>query len=230
MPDDLTVFLRDFPFEPGQVNARIVRGADGRELVQIRVELGVLQMEVRGRPDGAQSVLEALRGARGVLNAAEAAALRLELVQFQQRAVAFLAVGRPQQALADADSLLAGMELVVQRGLPLERDWAESARFSVLVLRTRCAVAVENAAGSPRAAARAIEAGLSALEAAAERVGIADGFDTLGDVIALRALRDSLVPQLPPAQRAELEARLRAAVLAENYELAAILRDELRML
>ena len=47
---------------------------------------------------------------------------------------------------------------------------------------------------------------------------------------ALRALRDTLVPQLPPAQRSELEARLRAAVLAENFELAAILRDELRMM
>jgi protein-arginine kinase activator protein McsA len=38
------------------------------------------------------------------------------------------------------------------------------------------------------------------------------------------------VPQLPPAQRTELEERLRAAVRAENYELAAILRDELRLM
>jgi len=98
------------------------------------------------------------------------------------------------------------------------------------VLRTRCAVAVEVEAGNPRQAARAIESGLEALREAAERVGIAEGFDTLGDVIALRALRDSLVPQLPPAQRSELESRLRAAILAENYELAAILRDELRLL
>ena len=43
-------------------------------------------------------------------------------------------------------------------------------------------------------------------------------------------MRDALVPQLLPAQRSELEARLRAAIVAENYELAAILRDELRML
>ena len=44
------------------------------------------------------------------------------------------------------------------------------------------------------------------------------------------SLRDTLVPRLPPAQRAELEARLRAAILAENFELAAILRDELRLM
>lgn len=230
MSVDLTSHLRDFPFEPGRVNARIVRGVDGRELLQIRVELGMLQMEVAGRPDGGPSLLIGLGRAMKALDAAQAASLRLELVQFQQRAVAFLAVGRPRLAFVDADTVLGGMELMARHSLPQEREWVESARFSVLVLRTRCAVAVEVEAGNPRQAARAIESGLEALREAAERVGIAEGFDTLGDVIALRALRDSLVPQLPPAQRSELESRLRAAILAENYELAAILRDELRLL
>jgi len=175
-------------------------------------------------------VLEPLLAAGRALDGAQTAALRLELVQFQQRAVAFLAVGDAARALADAETALRGTELIVRRGLPLDREWAESARFSVLVLRTRCAAAACTAAGLPREAARAIETGLAGMRDAAERVGIADGFDSLGDVLALKALRDSLVPQLPPAQRAELEARLRAAILAENYELAAILRDELRLL
>jgi protein-arginine kinase activator protein McsA len=39
-----------------------------------------------------------------------------------------------------------------------------------------------------------------------------------------------LVPKLPSSQRAELQERLRAAIDSENYELAAILRDELRLL
>jgi hypothetical protein len=84
--------------------------------------------------------------------------------------------------------------------------------------------------GRARDAASAIDAGLGDLRDAADRIGIGGAFDSLGDVIGLRTLRDTLVPQLPPAQRAELEERLRAAVLSENYELAAILRDELRML
>jgi len=230
MNPDLTHVLRGFVFEAGRVNARLVRGDDGRELLQIRVELGILQMECSGRPDGSDSVLEPLLGAGRALDAAQTAALRLELVQFQQRAVAFLAVGDAKRALADADTALRGTELIVRCGFPLDREWAESARFSVLVLRTRCAVAVHTAAGLSRDAARAIESGLAEMRDAAERVGIAEGFDALGDVLALRALRESLVPQLPPAQRAELEARLRAAIMAENYELAAILRDELRLL
>jgi protein-arginine kinase activator protein McsA len=43
-------------------------------------------------------------------------------------------------------------------------------------------------------------------------------------------MRAVLVPRLPTSQRAELEERLRRAVAAENFELAAILRDELRTL
>ena len=46
----------------------------------------------------------------------------------------------------------------------------------------------------------------------------------------LEGMRDVLQPQLPTSQRYELERRLQAAATAENYELAAILRDELRQL
>jgi protein-arginine kinase activator protein McsA len=43
-------------------------------------------------------------------------------------------------------------------------------------------------------------------------------------------MREALVPKLPASQRIELQERLQAAIDAENYELAAVLRDELRLL
>lgn len=228
---DLQAFLHAFPYEPGRVNARLVRGADGRAFLQVRVELGVLQLMCEGRPDGLPSVLEAVRSAAvSRLDPATCAAMRLELGQLQQRAVAFLALGEAARALADANRMLEAIELVSARGAALDREWAESGRFSVLVLRTRCAASALVALGRPRDAAAAVEAGLGNLRDAAERMGIGAAFETLGDVVGLRVLRDTLVPQLPPAQRSELEERLRAAVRAENYELAAILRDELRMM
>jgi hypothetical protein len=228
---DLNTFLHAFPFEPGRVNARLVRGADGREFLQVRVELGVLQLTCGGRPDGLPSVLEAVRQAPGGgLDSATCAAIRLELGQLQQRAVAFMAVGDAMRALADANAMLEGVDIVGARGPALDREWAESGRFSVLVLRTRCAAGALVSIGRPRDAASALDAGLGHLRDAAERIGIGAAFDSLSDVVGLRTLRDTLVPQLPPAQRTELEERLRAAVRAENYELAAILRDELRLM
>ena len=44
--------LRDWPYEPQSVSVRLVKGLDGRELIQMRIEMGLLQLEVKGRPDG----------------------------------------------------------------------------------------------------------------------------------------------------------------------------------
>jgi len=44
--------LRDWEYEPGPVQARLTQGHDGRQLIQLRVDLGVLQLETTGRPDG----------------------------------------------------------------------------------------------------------------------------------------------------------------------------------
>ena len=49
---DIDSLLRAWPYEPGQVSARLVKASDGREVLQMRVEMGILQMEVAGRPDG----------------------------------------------------------------------------------------------------------------------------------------------------------------------------------
>src|SRR3990172_12805903 len=52
MSNDLTRLLNDWQFQPDEVLVRIVPGDDGRGKVQLRVDLGVLQMEMAGRPDG----------------------------------------------------------------------------------------------------------------------------------------------------------------------------------
>ena len=65
------------------------------------------------------------------------------------------------------------------------------------------------------------------------------GFESLLLIVAvvpppeiqlLRGMRDELMLKLPASQKYELRERLRQAVEQENYELAAILRDELRMM
>ena len=39
-------------FQARMITARLIRAADGRELIQMRIEMGLLQMEIAGRPDG----------------------------------------------------------------------------------------------------------------------------------------------------------------------------------
>ena len=243
---DLDDFLQDMPFERGRLAVRVVAARNGRRVLLVRVELGILQLELEGRPDGGESVLERILARRSsfetvrvaaqgtapwtLLGAeAEGAALRLELVQYQQRAMALSAAGLVDLALADWERAVLGAGLLREAGGD-EAEWAAGFGFSVLVERTRAFARRALAEGRTREAAAAIGSGLEALADRAAGIGLATAFDGLADIVALRAWRDSLVPRLPPAQRAELEARLRAAIAAENYELAAILRDELRLL
>ena len=49
---DITPLLSGWDYEAGAINVRKVPGLDGREKLQMRLDLGLLQMELTGRPDG----------------------------------------------------------------------------------------------------------------------------------------------------------------------------------
>src|SRR5437016_5978670 len=51
---DLVPLLKGWDFEPGTINVRKIYGLDGQPKLQTRLELGILQMEINGRPDGAR--------------------------------------------------------------------------------------------------------------------------------------------------------------------------------
>ncbi|MFZ5832160.1 MAG: UvrB/UvrC motif-containing protein [Planctomycetota bacterium] len=52
MSDDISHILRGWEYDPEEVLVRLVTGEDGRQRIQLRVDLGVLQMEIDDRPDG----------------------------------------------------------------------------------------------------------------------------------------------------------------------------------
>jgi len=49
---DLTHWLKEWPWRPGRLDVRRIQASDGRLVLQVRVELGMLQLEADGRPDG----------------------------------------------------------------------------------------------------------------------------------------------------------------------------------
>ena len=51
---DLQSALQGWPYEPEKISVRKILGADGSVRIQMRVELGILQMEAEGRPDGSR--------------------------------------------------------------------------------------------------------------------------------------------------------------------------------
>jgi hypothetical protein len=49
---DIDPILRDWPYHPDRLTVRLVEGLDGQRKIQLRLDLGVLQMDIDGRPDG----------------------------------------------------------------------------------------------------------------------------------------------------------------------------------
>lgn len=247
-PQDLSQILSDWPIEPGRINARMITGTDDRPKIQVRVELGILQMELDGRPDaqrpeGHPSVLAAsqdrlrrYQSSTGMttgfaLSPEQCRELRQEAVQYYHRYVALFALGRYEKVVRDTEHNLAILDLCRDFAAePSDRAMLEQFRPQLVTMRARAVAEQAIADHAPKQALASLDHGIEELRAIFAEYSDPDAFDSANEVMLLRGMRDALVPKLPASQRAELEERIRAAIDAENYELAAILRDELRMM
>lgn len=263
---DLTELLSEWPFQPGQINVRLIQGNDGEPRIQVRLDLGILQMFVDGRPDGSRphgfdSLLEyqearidELQAARAMETAlgdeeeededdeeAEAAAriltpedcrlLREEAVQYYHRYIALLVLEDYEGVARDTSRNLRVLDLIYEHAeQDDDRRSVEQNRPYIMMMRARALASLALKSDEPKAAVHAIDQGLEALRQYFTDRGVPEAFERSGEAAMLREMRDALVPKLPLSQKAELRQRLEAAIAAENYELAAILRDEMRML
>ncbi len=279
MTADLTNLLNDWPFEPGRINVRQIDGDDGEPRIQVRLDLGLLQMNLDGRPDGGRPAgLESLldyfearidheeRGGPppppieipgldrpesdgddqaeesdeepeidsasldepGVtLSRAECRVLRDEA----DRYVALLVLEDYERVVRDTTRNLRVLDLCADRAeSEADRQLLEQFRPYIVMMRSRALASLALQEDEPRAALHAVDMGLESLKAIFIDRGTPEHFETSGEAQALRGMREALVPRLPVSQRAELRQRLQDAIRLENYELAAILRDELRQL
>jgi hypothetical protein len=231
--NDISSILRDWMYEPGKLNVRMIEAEDGREIIQLRIELGIVQMELHGRPDGIEqnghpSLLDLYReqGTEGGLDPDTCRMLREEGVQRSHRAAALFAMNRWEDVIRDCQRSLELFDLCNQHANEeQDREALEQFRAPVTALRTRSkaewAISMENTSD----AMAAIEEGLQALS---EVLG--EECEQSNEMQLLRGMKEALVPRLPTSERADLQERLALAIENENYELATILRDEIRLL
>lgn len=250
MRRDIDEALSGWPHEPdpGEVLAREVRARDGRTVLQIRVELGILQMEVAGRPDGVRphgftTYLDYLRhraagrrlaagGASPLWTMSEDQSLEAdrEFVQYHHRRVAWLSLERHDRALSDADHTLALMDFLRRHGRSDEAIASqERLRGLVLFQRTRAAAALALNREKPEEAVEAVRDGIERLAAHRRRWEEEhEGDETPNGALLeqLRVLEDEIRKnfEVPKSLREQLE----EAVSREDYERAARIRDQMR--
>lgn len=245
---DIFRLMQDWPYEPGSVNVRLIEGDDGLPKIQMRVDLGILQMEIEGRPDGDrpegfESLLEMhevesdeLEAAgedppERTLDADTCRLLREEAVQYYHRYVSLLVLEDNEGVVRDTSRNLRLLDFMGAHAEEEEdRIALESFRPYLIMMRTRALASRMLSGGEAKAASLSIELGLDQMRRHYERLGRPAEFEQSNEAALLRGMRDALAPKLPVSQREELKQRLQQALAQENYELAAILRDELRMM
>lgn len=241
MKKDIDHILSEWAYEPGDVSARLVRAGDGREVLQMRIEMGVLQLEVAGRPDrtrpgGAETYFDYLmalaihEGDGLVLSEEQCQEVDREFLQFYHRRICWLRLREFGRAVRDADHSLALMDFV--RKCSPNEEWTmshEQYRPFILFHRTQAAalsVLEEKAENQgPERAIEEIGGGLERMRAFFAEHEAEERYDEDEMVQRLSELREYLREHYHVGRT--LSERLADAIATEQYELAARLRDEM---
>lgn len=237
---DIADALGNWPCGHDELTARLILGNDGRQKVQMRVDLGVLQMEVEGRPDGGRPVLDDLRDAFDrhkslhrhdfgfSISDEEAARLEHEGKLYARRYLAWFVLGEWERSARDARhhlAILSMLEHYADRREPVA-VWLPYA----LMMAARSDAAVAAKRGDPHAAVRKVTSAQRRLKRHYRRHGGQAAYRASTEIRVLKTVLRQLKQDLPGSPVRELKRELRRAVSTEAYERAAELRDRIERL
>src|SRR3982074_94356 len=154
---DLNSILKDWPHENRAIKVRKILGLDGRQKLQLRIDLGVLQMELAGRPDGmrphgCESLLtyHQLRAARAQarnenyeLTPEQCAELQQEGIQYYHRYLSLFQINDFEGVVRDTQRNLDLFTFVAEHTAREEFSWAlQQFRPYVLMMNTRAKASI----------------------------------------------------------------------------------------
>ena len=241
MKQDIDFILEGWEYKPGVPQARLVQAPGGRQVIQLRVDLGILQIETVGRPDGAKphgfetycDYLEeqarlARKGERNfALSDEQCQEADREFLQYYHRRMCWLVLRQYARAVRDADHTLGFMDLVKRHSPSEEYLHAhEHYRGFVLFQRTQAAAQLQIENDAPERAIQEIHAGLARLRDFFAFYEREEEMDQDGMVQHLRQMDTQLRQEHHIA--ATLEEQLQQAIADEDYERAARLRDAMK--
>lgn len=240
LPNDLHLdsVLDGWAYDPMAVSVRLIRGEDERELIQMRVELGLLQLETKGRPDGWRPEgadtyfdyllqIEMAEGDDFMMSDEQCFECDREFVQFYHRRICWLAMQEYDNAVRDADHTLGLMDYCARHST--DEEWIQSHeqyRPFVMYHRIQAHAMSKLVDNVPEEAVQSINRGLEKVRKLYEKHDLEEEFEDDELVSRLVDLRESLRDEFEVGRT--LHEQLTDAVASEEYELAARIRDKLQ--
>ena len=247
MSDDIQHILDSWPFDPDDdLAARIItEEEDGTEKLQMRVDLGIMQMELDGNPsgespDGYETWFDYFEsrsrevGEHGVddyftLSEEDCELLRREAIHFYYRYLCLMKLDMYPRVIRDTDRNLR-LFAFIKRYAAREIDrWSlDQYRPYVIMMNTRAkaslAIKTQPESGIEDALVL-INDSIENIESFYTEYNITSEIDNSIELSILDALRQEFLKSAPRS----LEDELRMAVEDERFEDAARLRDRIQL-
>lgn len=243
MNQDLNDLLREWPHEPGHIKARKIIGRDGLEKVQLRIDLGLLQMELTGRPDGKKPngfesllVYHQIRarekeeaGERYLLTPEECSELQQEGIQYYHRYISLFQLNDFAGVVRDTRRNLDMLAFLLKH-VDREDVIASFEQFKpyMLMMNTRAKAALELERNDFAAAENQIQLGLGKIRDFFGKTHTPELEAHSPEISFLEEWLKEIRDKRPLSKLEELQKEMESAIAREAYERAAELRDAIK--
>lgn len=240
---DITPILSDWPYRPDRISVRVIEGEEGRKKIQLRLDLGVMQMEFDGRPDGrrihdAESWLDYHQGrqrehdsahpdsAPYLLEPEDCAELLREGVQYYHRYLSFWHLGMYELCARDTERNLRLFAFVRNHA----RDERDKLQFDqwrpyVTMMHARAVATPLVQLEQWEAAVNVLDAGIRGIERFLEEYNQQERASKVGELAFLRRWKEEILSMNSPS--GEEQSQSPAAVADQPDEIVE-LQQQLR--
>jgi hypothetical protein len=240
---DLNSLLQNWPHEPGAIKVRKIKGLDGREKLQLRIDLGLLQMELEGRPDGQRphncesylvyhqrrAIRAAQKGEKYELTAEQCGELQQEGIQYYHRYLSLFQIDEFESVIRDTQRNLDLFTFVEEHSSREELVWSfQQFRPYVLMMNTRARASIFLSEGKFNEAIREIEQGRERIATFYQESAFPELETKSSEIAFLDEWLEEVRAKRPLSKLEVMEREMERAIAGERYERAAELRDAIR--
>ncbi|MFC1489808.1 UvrB/UvrC motif-containing protein [Candidatus Latescibacterota bacterium] len=245
MSDDISHILKSWKGKSGQeITVRLIGGDDGTPKIQMRIDMGVIQMELDGNPsgenpEGYDSWLQYCESKRKEyeaghvddfysLSVEDFRKLRHEGVQYYYRYLSLMELDDFVRVVRDTDRNLRLFAFVKKYAASEMDRWSlDQFRPYVIMMNTRAKASLLLKEDPKKGIEQSIEMfdyGIGRIINFYNEYGLEEEIENSVEMSILKALKTEFVSSAPDT----LQEKLQKAITEERFEDAANIRDELK--